>query len=362
MAKILVIDDDNSLRWLMVKALRDKGFTVFEASDGNAGVKLARVHLPDLIISDVIMGGLDGYGVLQKIRQEQPTAMTPFILTTGKADLPGMRQGMILGADDYLPKPFTTQEFLAAVTTRLQKQQAVRDEADQRLAELRASISMMLPHELLTPLNAILGIGEIMGMDPRALAPAEIADFGQMIQQSGEHLHRLIQNYLIYAQIEILAKDPVKLAAMRQNHKTQLAEVLEKTAARIAAAARRQEDLAIEVAPITVAAALENVEKIADELIGNAFKFSPAGTPVRISTALTDQAVFVVITNGGSGMKPEYIENIGAYMQFDRKLLEQRGSGLGLAIAKRLVDVCGGQLTIETQPDKGTTVKVKLPR
>jgi two-component system sensor histidine kinase/response regulator len=362
MAKILVIDDDNALRWLMVKALRDNGFTVFEAADGTAGVRLARIHLPDLIISDVIMGGLDGYAVLQKIRQEEPTAMTPFILTTGKADLPGMRQGMSLGADDYLPKPFTTPEFLNAVRTRLQKQQSLRDEADQKLAELRASISMMLPHELLTPLNGILGIGEIMGMDPQSLTPAEIADFGEMIQLSGEHLHRLIKNFLIYAQIEILAKEPLKLTALRQNHKTDLAQVLEKVATKIAATMRRQDDLVIQTMPILVAAASDHIEKIAEELISNAFKFSPPGTPVQITTAVTEPCGFFAIADVGGGMKTEYLENIGAYMQFDRKLLEQRGSGLGLAIAKRLVDICGGQLHIETQAHKGTTVRVELPR
>src|SRR5690349_1893724 len=111
MPKILVIDDDELFRLPVVEALRSKSFEVLEASDGASGAQLARTQLPNLIISDVIMGGMDGYRLVDQLRRDPLTSAVPIILMTHKADFVGMRQGMGIGADDYLPKPFDMQQL-----------------------------------------------------------------------------------------------------------------------------------------------------------------------------------------------------------------------------------------------------------
>ena len=126
-----------------------------------------------------------------------------------------MRHGMELGADDYLPKPFTTDGLYAAVDARLKKAQTVRDEAERKLAHLRDNISLMLPHELRTPLNGILANAEMLAASAATLKPAEIAEMGQDIHQSGQRLERLIENFLIYAQLELIAADPKNVNALR---------------------------------------------------------------------------------------------------------------------------------------------------
>ena len=135
---------------------------------------------------------------------------------TGLADNAGMRHGMELGADDYLPKPFTIEALYAAVEARLKKAQALRQEAEKKLADLRDNISLMLPHELRTPLNGILAYGEILAAEAGTLPATEIAEMGQVIYDSGKRLERLIENFLIYAQIELLGADPQKIGALRQ--------------------------------------------------------------------------------------------------------------------------------------------------
>ena len=97
---------------------------------------MARKELPDLILCDVNMDKVDGYLTLSSLRNEAPTAAIPFILMTGLADNAGMRHGMELGADDYLPKPFTIDGLYAAVDARLKKAQTVREEAERKLAAL----------------------------------------------------------------------------------------------------------------------------------------------------------------------------------------------------------------------------------
>src|SRR5882757_11384652 len=166
-------------------ALRQRGYEVIEASNGGEGIEKARKELPDLILCDINMGKVDGYLTLASLRNESPTAAIPFILMTGLADNAGMRHGMELGADDYLPKPFTIDALYAAVDVRLRKAQAIRTEAEKKLADLRDNISLMLPHELRTPLNGILGFGEILASEADTLPAGEVAEMGKLIYDSG---------------------------------------------------------------------------------------------------------------------------------------------------------------------------------
>src|SRR5262245_28374859 len=142
MKKILVIDDEEWLREMVQMALSQRGYDVVEAENGAVGIERARKELPDLILCDVNMEKLDGYHTLSSLRNEPATAAIPFILMTGLADNAGMRHGMELGADDYLPKPFTIDGLFAAVDARLKKAQTVRAEAERKLSDLRDNISM----------------------------------------------------------------------------------------------------------------------------------------------------------------------------------------------------------------------------
>ena len=363
MNRILVIDDEEWLREMMLLALRQRGFQVIEAENGALGIELARKELPDLILCDVNMEKVDGYLTLSSLRSDATTASIPFILMTGLADQAGMRHGMELGADDYLPKPFTIEALYAAVDARLKKANVVRQEAEKKLADLRENLSMMLPHELRTPLNGILAYGEMLAADAANLPPPEIAEMGQVIYDSGKRLERLIENFLIYAQLELLGSDPQKLHSLTRSHTQSAAGVIEKHARGQAEAAKRPADLSLELEDVPVPISEEYLTKIVDELVQNAFKFSPANSQVHV--ALTNNSpdhVTLIITDRGRGLSTEHIAKIGAYMQFDRKLHEQQGLGLGLTICKRLTEMHGGTLTIQSNQANGTTVTLKLPK
>ena len=105
----------------------------------------------------------------------------------------------------------------------------------------------------------------------------------------------------------------------------------------------------------------EHFEKISDELVTNAFKFSGPGTPVKVISVQENGQYVLRISDRGRGMKPEHIAEVGAYMQFERRFYEQQGSGLGLTIAKGLVELHRGALNIASEVGVGTTVEVRLP-
>jgi len=362
MKRILVIDDEEWLREMVHMALAQKGFDVLEAENGAVGIERARKELPDLILCDVNMEKVDGYLTLSALRKEPTTAAIPFILMTGLADNAGMRHGMELGADDYLPKPFTIEELYAAVEARLKKAQALRQEAEKKLADLRDSLTMMLPHELRTPLNGILVYGEILAAEAATLPAKEVAEMGQVIHDSGKRLQRLVENFLIYAQIELLGADAQKINALRQKQTRFPAKLIEEHALGQARAANREEDLVLELADQPVPICEDYLAKIVDELVQNAFKFSERGKPVSVTLAALPNGVVLAVTDQGRGFSTEHITKVGAYMQFDRKMQEQQGLGLGLVIAKRLTELHGGTLSIQSEHGAATTVAVKLPK
>lgn len=124
MKKILIIEDQPQMRRNLATTLEMEGFEVAIAEDGNAGVARARESLPDLIICDVMMPELDGYGVLRTLRSEKATATVPFIFLTAKGEKIDQRTGMNLGADDYLTKPVARTDLLASVKVRLERRNA----------------------------------------------------------------------------------------------------------------------------------------------------------------------------------------------------------------------------------------------
>ncbi|BAY19068.1 putative diguanylate phosphodiesterase [Anabaenopsis circularis NIES-21] len=126
MIKILVIEDEESVRENLLDLLEAEDFETIAAANGRTGVDLAFAESPDLILCDMMMPEVDGYGVLTALRQDPLTATIPFIFLTAKSAKSDFRQGMDMGADDYLTKPFTRAELLGAIMNRLERQATLK--------------------------------------------------------------------------------------------------------------------------------------------------------------------------------------------------------------------------------------------
>jgi two-component system sensor histidine kinase/response regulator len=361
MKRILVIDDEDQFRQTICNMLRQSGYSVLEAENGEKGVAIAQTQPVDLVISDITMGKLDGFGVMEQLRADRATNTIPFIFMTGLSDRDVMRKGMSLGADDFLTKPFSGLELLSAVEARLAKRSELMDNAEQKLSQLRSSISLALPHELRTPLSSILGFAEILGDESCGLPATDVARFGKLIYHAGERLQRLLENFMIYAQIEVLGSDAEKTKILRQTQTSNVAEILKNLSQAKATSYRRSSDVTLELCDSPVAISSGYLTKICEELLDNAFKFSPAGTEVKVTTSSTRESFNIAITDRGRGMTQQQVQNMGAYVQFGRRFHEQQGAGLGLIIAKRLVEIHGGTIDFVATPGGGLTVSARLP-
>ncbi|MEB3291249.1 MAG: response regulator [Leptolyngbya sp.] len=362
MKKILVIEDDLQVQDNIYDILSLEDFYTITASDGAEGLMLAREEQPDLIICDIMMPQMDGYEVLAALREQEDTSAIPFIFLTAKADRDDQRHGMDLGADDYLTKPFTPDELRQAITARLSRRESQQQQAQRQVDQLRNTISYALPYELNTPLVGIINGARLLRTNYGSMDQAEIEELLGDIETSGNKLYALIQNFITYADLELaLANDEIADKLRARTEPCLTAAVIMSGAMQSAKVAHREADLQLELEDASVQISDWRLQKVIQEVVDNAFKFSPVGNPVKVISHTKDGNLHIFIIDQGCGMNADQVSTIGAYMQFDRRIYERPGNGLGLAITKLTMALYDGEVSIESFVGQQTTVRLTLP-
>ncbi len=363
MAKILVIEDAEYLAHGIARILQLEGYEVVVATTGRQGIELAVQEKPDLILCDLALPEVDGLGVLRAIRHIEELAPVPFLLLTARASQLDARIGLQSGADDYLVKPITAQALLEAIRRHLERSTSLQAEYRERLSELELSLSYALPHEFRTALNGILGAATHLHVFADRLTPEELWELSDDIRVSAQRLLRLVENFLLYARTDFLANAPELVEQLRHFSVDEPSIVVQDIALMKAEEYGRITDLRFSLTALNLRLAMptEHFAKIAEELIDNALKFSPAGSPIEIETWCDATSFSTAIRDYGPGIPPELPTRIRAYYQPGRLLHEQQGIGLGLTLAKRLLELYGGSLTLERLPGGGTRVAFQLP-
>jgi len=359
MTSILVIEDEELIRESIEDLLLAEGFEVITAENGEQGLDLAIQKQPHLIICDVMMPILNGYEVLEKIRQDKELSTVPFLFLTSLVDRRSSRKGMNMGADDYLEKPSTKEELLNAIAVCLEKQKAIEKRVTAKMESLRSSITLSLPHELQTPLAGIMGLSELMMMQKEEIDVSEVYEYAEAIHNSSKRLHRLIQNYLLYSKLLLLRSQGQQ--KFISDYPTDSQIVIRSICDRKAIECDRLDDLEIDLVDIELNISSEDLIKIIEELIDNAFKYSTTGTKVSLNSQIVNSQWMLTIEDRGRGMSKEQIADIGAYMQFDRQRYEQQGMGLGLVIARTLIEFYGGTIKVQSQEKLGTKMAIVIP-
>ncbi|GAP10522.1 response regulators consisting of a CheY-like receiver domain and a winged-helix DNA-binding domain [Bellilinea caldifistulae] len=363
MKKILVIEDESDIRENIIDLLSEEGYLAVGAQDGEEGIHKIWQEFPDLVLCDILMPKVDGYGVLTVVSKSPFTSTIPFIFLTAKTQREDLRKGMVLGADDYITKPFTRLELLQAIETRLLKHEQLRLQAQQKLIELRTNISLSLPHELLTPLSVILGFSEFLinnlSAEPANLQTLEIVSD---IHNAAKRLLHSLQKYLFYAELEVILSDAEKITRARHSRfQINRSEVLAAIAA-IPESEERREDFRIEVGEALVCISENYFHKLMEELLENAIRFSPVGSVISVrGEVLREKGLYrIQIIDHGRGMTPEQIAGLGGFVQKERRLYPSQQSGLGLEVVNRILDIVQGSLSIQSQPGSWTTVEIFL--
>lgn len=362
MKRILVIEDDVSLREFMIKYFLEKeGYHVITAENGEVGVDKAKQELPDLIICDIMMPKMNGYEVIQALHQHPPTASIPFIFLTAMSDRANIRDGMNLGADDFLTKPFVSQELISAVGKRLEKKQHAESRADRKIRDFQSKITSVLPHEFRTPLSTILSASNILLEEYATIPKDELREMVSYINISGKRLNRLIENYLLYVNLENMQET----AELRNERTSCSQELVHESIINQAKKHNRSSDITINYSlsgeTPSVAMSESFLNKVLEELIDNACKFSNEGTPITIDVKEKGGVVTMLVQDNGLGMTKDQIAEIGVFMQFNREVREQQGGGFGLTLVKRILELHNGKFGIASIPGTSTEVTIEIP-
>ncbi len=368
--KILVIEDEKDVRLNVVEILASGGFESINADNGLTGIQLAKERSPDLIICDIKMPNFDGLSVLQALRQDPKTAMIPFIFLTAKTEKADVRQGMNLGADDYLTKPFRRLELLDTIAARL-KRHSAQVEVQKKIDELqqinlqKSDLLNTITHDLRAPLTTIKVALQLMDAMPENRR--QYIDIALTACNQGDEL---IQNLLDLYQLE-------SGEALATPEPLNLQEQLHKMIAAFQVRSREcQQILKINLPntlPVIVADSV-SLQRILVELLNNACKYTPIGGEicfkVRECRASSDAPVLQFTIVNQAEIPAQSLPLIfnkfyrvpssstdGNTARHRRKV---GGTGLGLALVKKLVEqLCG---TIHVTSEKGwTTFVVELP-
>ncbi|MFA6961633.1 MAG: response regulator [Opitutaceae bacterium] len=355
--KILIIEDEESIRQVLKDLLEINGYAVLAAADGIEGMRLV-AEMPDFILCDINMPGMDGYQVIAEIQKLQQGRDIPFIFLTALADRSAQRRGMAMGADDYITKPFTERDILDAIEARVKRQRSLRSRIEHLMDQHRREISADWSHELMTPLNGVLGGLQLIEAEGGSISPAELKDVLGLIREGAERQQRLSRKLIRFYELERMKQSSSPPGLYR----CQAKPAVETATAKIAKREGRECDLRVCCEAGEVGLPADLLTDTVVELVENAFRFSVKGRPVRVNGRRVEQNYRIEIIDEGPGMTEVQIGSVGAFTQFDRRYQAQQGLGLGIAIAKGVAEIAGGRLSLGSGPGgRGLLAVIELP-
>ncbi|MBU2493459.1 MAG: response regulator [Bacteroidetes bacterium] len=356
MEKILIAEDDSSIRTGIKYLLLNEGYEITEADNGEIALKLVKEQPFDLILSDIMMPVKSGYELLEEIKKDETLASIPFVFLTAKTTYENYREGMNLGVDDYIAKPFNAAELLQSVKTRLKKKKDLED----RFEILKTGITKYIPHELRTPLVSILGYTDLILNDFKEETPAEIIDMVERINVAGNRLLRTIEKFLIFTQL----KSEIKFSGSHHLDEScsdySIARSIENTIQKLQKIYSNNISFESQIIERSINIPENYLRILLDELIDNAIKFSLANGIVKISTKEENDYYQIEITNNGREFTNDQIKKVSEFVQFDRDKFQQNGNGLGLSIVKSILTLVGGTLQINSK-NNFSEVSVRIP-
>ena len=365
---VLVVDDIPRNLQIVGTMLRNAGYAIMPATSGAEALEGVRVQLPDLILLDLMMPGMDGLEVCRRLKTDPLTQAIPVIFLTASNEMEHLVQGFEVGAVDYVTKPFNPPELLARVRTHLELKHA-----RQRLRELNDEKNEFMgiaAHDLRNPLSAIKGYAEMITEDADALARGAVNDLqacaaelngnGRKIGETAARMAGMVQNLLDANRIE---RGEMKLNLAPTGLSSVLGTVVESQ--RPHATAKQQtihhENSTI---PITVLLDPSVTVQVLENLVSNAIKYSPPGREIFVSLKTGAEGVRVEVRDQGPGLSLEDQKKLfGKFARLSAKPTGgEHSTGLGLSIVKKMVEAMNGRVWCESEPGKGATFIVEFAK
>jgi CheY-like chemotaxis protein len=361
MKRILVIEDTTNVRDNICEILEAEDYEVHSAENGKIGLEMASSLQPDLVLCDIMMPEMDGYEVLKEMRKNVATSTVPFIFLTAKNTRHDQRMGMELGADDYIPKPFTLEELLGAVAMRLKRSAEFIEKSEKKLTELTKNMGAPITEVISEPLKAVIGFSKMLMTEYANMEKFEMAEFTQLIYKAGMKLNTIVGKSFLYYQLEALALDGEKLATKQKESSRNIKTLAENLIAELANDLNRGNDIIVNLEDANLQLPADYFLAVLKEITENAMLFSPKRTSVRVIGGRDGDQYIITVRDEGLGMTQDQVSRIGAYQKFQEDIEGKAGVGLGLINSKKIIELFGGTFMIKSNLGIDTTVRFSFP-
>ncbi len=356
---VLIVDDNLTNLAVLFAHLRSVGFKVLVAENGYSAIKRAQLALPDIILLDILMPGIDGLETCRQLKKIPETCNIPVILMTALTDTETKITGFAAGAVDYITKPAQYEEVAARIHTHLtirnlQKKLEERLAEREKLVQELDAYAQTVAHDLKAPLALILGFAEILETRWDNLSLVECEGLLGSILRNGRKMQEIIDGLLLLANVrqeEILLTelDMLPLIAEAQ---ARLSPLIEQNQAKI-------------TLPESFPAAMGYVpwiEQVWVNLLSNAVKYGGSPPEIVLDGRLhTNNMVMFSVQDNGRGLTPEEQSRIFSPFSRLNRSGQIEGHGLGLSIVERIVAKFGGQTGVTSEPGKGSIFYFTLP-
>ncbi|NDD26934.1 MAG: response regulator [Proteobacteria bacterium] len=370
--RVLIIDD-NPTNVLLAKAcLKSEQLECLVAPDGERGYEMAVDSPPDLILLDIMLPGLDGFQVCEKLKATAMTKHIPVLMITALQELEDKIRGLRAGAEDFISKPFNRAELQARVRSLLrmkflQEEQLeterlrARFQMSQEAERLKDAFISIVSHEVKTPLTVMKGYVSLLRTLHRNDGPDEMMTrIVEGLDTSMSELESLLRQLLDLSRMRsglaLLRKAQVSISELL----VRLVDGLQATAL------ERNLTLTVEHEPnlLPVRADEEKLTHAFAHLVQNAMSFTPSGGRVSIHAIEVGDAVEVRVCDTGIGISPEHVSRIfDPFYQVAHYMTRKvEGMGIGLSIVKHIIEDHGGRIDVVSEPNQGTTFTVNVPR
>lgn len=362
---VMIVDDDAILREVMAGLFDKLGFDTLVAENGEAAINhIARASL-SLIVVDLSMPKLDGFGLLKHLRQHPRTVDVPVIVATGNDDRSAIEEAYRLGASSFVTKPINWPQFGYHAQFVIRNGETERNLRSAEAAAIAASkmkngLFRILSHELKTPLVALVGLTDVLALALKDRVEAIEAEQLDHIVEASQRLNGMISDILVLSK---------SFAGRQSLHITNepVVDLLEDSIVGLEARARARNVKISITRPskgLEVNCDCQLLRQAMKKLVDNAVKFSPEGGTVEIWVhRKPDRSTVLSVRDNGPGIAPEKLQEcLQPFVQEDMSYGRQAaGLGLGLPIVKSIAEAHGGNLVMQSQPGRGLVAGIWIP-
>ena len=369
---ILVVDDEHSNILALIHMLGQK-YTVYAKKSGKEAIETAEEIVPDLILLDVLMPEMDGYEVISTLKKSEKTKDIPVIFISGLRETEDEKKGLALGAADYIGKPFVPEIVELRVRNQIQMVNLMRSNIEKERAERnnRARIDFLvrMNHEMLTPMNAIMGIMQVLKLQINKIR--DIPDKTKIHLDEVESASRYLLG-LIHDLLDISGQNEgtFVLSSASFSFNNMIEKILKGIEPETD---KKQQKIITEIDQAIPGSLIGDEKRLAQvitNLLKNAVKFTQESGEIKFSSRILEEdnesvVLLSQVTDNGIGMSKEQQDEIfSIFEQGEGSMTRIRGGiGLGLPICKRIVEMMDGKIWVESEPDKGAafmfTVRLK---